>query len=59
MSHVFIKDGPHKGRSFDYSQPLPPVLVIAEPGPRFHDYEHCLQTGYYRHSRRCKCQAGG
>lgn len=50
-------DGPHKGRSFDYGSPLPAVLVIAEPGPRYHDYEQCERVSYYRHSRRCKCLA--
>lgn len=55
MSHVFITDGPHKGRSFDHSNPLPSVLVIAEPGPVYHDYDKS-DNGYYQHSRRCKCR---
>lgn len=60
MSRIYIKDGPHAGKSYNYSAPVPNVVVLAiRVGPmglNYHDYVR-LTAGvdHFTHSPECAC----
>ena len=58
-SMVMLVDGPDRGRTFNYSDPLPKTLVVpvrTPAGVRWHDYSVTPVSGRYRHSSNCKCR---
>ena len=61
MAKVNIKDGPHKGKSYNYTHPVPENIVIPEVSSqsmKYHDYVKTkAHVNHFQHSDRCRCHS--